>query len=426
MDTKVLSIIIIVIFLVISLIVLGVFLYLFFKQKNKYKKLISEMNELKKTKLEDYIKYISNDDKKRIDDYFKNYFNKLQNEKIQEFQKRKESKLMQVIESLVFFNEWRNKVTTTVVPENLEMIPRLIGKDGINKRYIENELNILMTIDKPSSKGVIISSHSLYRKEIAKRVIEKLLSSSTIDKNRIEKYKEEVTKELDEEIINVGKKAFETLNVKRNYHEKIFYYIGLLQYRTSYFQNILSHSLEVAFIADKIAKLIGVDHQKAKLCAFFHDIGKSIDIVNSNGIDHVEQGIIIAKECGLEEEIIHTIESHHNKVVTQNIYASITILSDKISGSMPNARINSDALVSERCSKIEMLCNNIEGVKKTYAIKSGNELRVILEGFNGNLQERFLLVAEEVKNKLITNFPEFPNIDIVICANFEYKTKTNE
>lgn len=423
MDTKTLWIVIIGIFLFISIIILFIISFLLFFNKKKIENKEKELNKIKQIKTNEYIQYITKKEQQEIDNYFKKYFYQSQLENINLIKERKEVMLMQIIESLTFFNEWRNKVVTSIKPENLDMIPRLIGKDGINKRYIENELNILMVIEKNANKTISISSHSSYRKEIAKRVIEKLLSSSTIDKNRIQKYKEDLTKEFDNELSEIGKKAFDILNVKMNYSPKIFYYIGLLQYRTSFHQNILSHSLEVAMIAERIAKAIGINSDQAKLCAFFHDIGKSIDTINSDGLDHVEQGIKIAKECLLDEKIIHSIEAHHNKVVTKDIYASITILADKISGSMPNARLNSDFLLFERCSNIEKLCSEVNGVKKSYAIKSGTEIRIILDDFSGDIKERFELIASEVKSKLLNSYPNYSNIDVVIIANFEYKQK---
>lgn len=298
---------------------------------------------------------------------------------------------------------------------------KIIGKDGRNKKTFEKVTGTDIVIEKEPE--ITISCYNPIRREIAKNVLEKLLLNKNIEPSRIEKYYEQEVATMEEKVIAIGKDAVENkLNIF-DLNPSLYKFIGRLYFRTSYGQNILNHSLECAMIATNIARLLKVDEKKAKLAAFFHDIGKSIDFEMNN--DHVEAGLKLGKDFQLDDYILNTIESHHEKVDCNNIFAYIAKIVDKISASKPGARFISFEEYIKRINTIEDICNGFKGVKNSYAIKAGKQVRVIIDPKLID-DDEIIILANQIKERLENNTEVNRHpIEIVVIRENRIKTKTN-
>jgi ribonuclease Y len=273
--------------------------------------------------------------------------------------------------------------TTTVVIPNEEMKGRIIGKEGRNIRAFEQLMGVEILID-DSPDTVVISGFNSIRRYIAKLTLEKLLSDGRIHPARIEEAYEKSKSEVNEKIKQAGEDAVYELGIT-NFPPKLVHLVGRLMFRTSYGQNILLHSVEMAKIAALIAQQLGADEQICKQGALLHDIGKALD-QDMEGT-HVEIGRRIAEKFGLDEKVIEAIESHHHDTdvaehsthrAPLSIEAMIVDAADGISGSRPGARKDSFENYVKRLSDLEAIANSFEGVEKTYAIQGGRELRVFV------------------------------------------------
>lgn len=282
-----------------------------------------------------------------------------------------------IIDSFQNINEdfISSKTSFSIKLEDDQIKGKIIGKDGRNKKYFEKVTGADLIIEKEPE--ITVSCYHPIRREIAKNVLEKLLINKNIEPNRIEKYYEQEKEIIESKMLEIGRDTLENkLNIF-DIDEGIYPYIGRLYFRTSYGQNVLSHSIECAYIAMNIARMLNLDVEKAKRAAFFHDIGKSLDFEIDN--DHVESGIKLAKTFKFDEYLINAIESHHEKVPCNNFYSSIVKIADKISASKPGARSVSFEEYIKRVTTIEAICNSVEGVKSSYAIKAGKQVRIIID-----------------------------------------------
>ncbi len=273
--------------------------------------------------------------------------------------------------------------TTTVVIPNEEMKGRIIGKEGRNIRTFEQLMGVEILID-DSPDTVVISGFNSIRRYIAKLTLEKLLSDGRIHPARIEEAYEKSKAEVNDKIKQAGEDAVYELGIT-NFPPKLVHLVGRLMFRTSYGQNILLHSVEMAKIAALIAQQLGADEQIAKQGALLHDIGKALD-QDMEGT-HIEIGRRIAEKFGLDEKVIEAIESHHHDTdvaehathrAPLSIEAMIVDAADGISGSRPGARKDSFENYVKRLGDLEAIANSFEGVEKTYAIQGGRELRVFV------------------------------------------------
>ncbi|MDQ3018436.1 MAG: ribonuclease Y [bacterium] len=273
--------------------------------------------------------------------------------------------------------------TSTVAIPNEEMKGRIIGKEGRNIRTFEQLMGVEILID-DSPDTVVVSGFNSIRRYIGKLTLEKLLSDGRIHPARIEEAYEKSKAEVNEQIKRAGEEAVYELGIT-SFPPKLVHLVGRLRFRTSYGQNILLHSVEMARIAALIAEDLGADQQIVKQGALLHDIGKALD-QDMEGT-HVEIGRRIAEKFGLDHKVIEAIESHHHDTDVSehathreplSIEAMIVDAADGISGSRPGARKDSFENYVKRLADLEAIANNFEGVEKTYAIQGGRELRVFV------------------------------------------------
>src|SRR3990167_38688 len=266
------------------------------------------------------------------------------------------------------------QTTTTVSLPNEEMKGRIIGKEGRNIRTFEQMLGVEVIVD-DTPDTVVISGFNSVRRHIAKIALEKLIQDGRIHPAKIEESTEKAKREIAEMIKEAGEAAVYELGIT-NFPPKLVQLIGRLKFRTSYGQNVLKHSIEMAKLAALIAEELGADVLTVKQGALLHDIGKALD-QDMEGT-HVEIGKQIAQKFNLPEKIVNAIEAHHGDVEYTSIEAAIVDAADNISGSRPGARRDTYENYVQRLEELENLASSFEGVEKVYAIQAGREIRVFV------------------------------------------------
>lgn len=279
--------------------------------------------------------------------------------------------------------EVATETTTTYVQlPSEEMKGRIIGKEGRNIKAFEQMMGVEVIVD-DTPDTVVISGFNSIRRQIAKLTLEKLIKDGRIHPAKIEDAQKKAKEEINQSIAKAGEQAVYELGIN-NFPPKLVFLVGRLKYRSSYGQNMLKHSVEVANIAALLAKSLGADVNIAKQGALLHDIGKALD-QDMEGT-HVEIGRAIAEKFNLDKRIINAIEAHHydtdvgeKKVGPQSLEAVIVDSADAISSSRPGARRESFDQYIKRLEELENLANNFPGVEKTYAIQGGREVRVFVQ-----------------------------------------------
>ena len=271
--------------------------------------------------------------------------------------------------------------TTTIQLTNEEMKGRIIGKEGRNIKAFEQLTGVEVIVD-DTPDTVILSGFNAIRRHIAKLTLEKLLKDGRIHPARIEEVYEKTKQEVSESVREAGEEAVHDLGII-NFPPKLVHLVGRLKFRTSYGQNMLQHSLEMAKIATIMAEELGADVNIVKQGALLHDIGKALDQEIEG--THVEIGKRIAEKFNLDPKVVNAIESHHydtdvgqGKVEHQSIEAAIVDVADAISSSRPGARRDSFENYVKRLEELENLAKGFEGVEKSYAVQAGREIRVFV------------------------------------------------
>ncbi len=259
-----------------------------------------------------------------------------------------------------------------------EMKGRIIGREGRNIRAFEKASGVDLIID-DTPEAVVLSCFDPVRREIARLSLEKLIADGRIHPGRIEELIEKTRKEMDANLISIGEKACLETNI-HNISPNLIKLIGRLHYRTSYGQNVLNHSIEAAWICGIMAKELGLDQEIARRCGFLHDIGKAIDHEFEGS--HAALGANFARKNGESKLVVNAIESHHEEVEAESVYAVLAQASDAISGARPGARREMLETYMQRLEKLEEIANSFEGVNKSFAIQAGRELRIIVDPAN--------------------------------------------
>jgi ribonuclease Y len=293
-------------------------------------------------------------------------------------------------------------VETTVSVVDLpseDMKGRIIGREGRNIRALEMATGVDIIVD-DTPEAVILSSFDPIRRELARLSIQKLVTDGRIHPARIEDIVESVKNDLEQKIKQEGESAVLELKV-RDIHPELIKLLGKLKYRTSYGQNVLQHTKEVAMLAAMMAREIGLDTNVALRAGLLHDIGKAVDR-DTEGT-HTELGVELAKKYGESEKVVQAIASHHRDVDFPSIEAVLVQAADTLSAARPGARRELLETYIQRLEKLEEIAASFEGVSKAFALQAGREIRIIVESLKISDDKAALLAKEtaaKIKNEL--------------------------
>jgi ribonuclease Y len=291
------------------------------------------------------------------------------------------------------------KTVTSVQLPGEEMKGRIIGREGRNIRAIEAATGIDLIVD-DTPETVLLSGYNPVRREVARVSLERLIADGRIHPARIEEVVAKVTKEIEQEIKDAGEQATFDVGV-HGIHPESVKLLGRLKYRSSFAQNVLNHSLEVAFLCGIMAAELGLNVKQAKRAGLLHDIGKAVDHEIEGS--HATIGADLARKYGEPKEIVHAIAAHHDDVKPESIIAVLVQSADALSAARPGARREMLETYVKRLEDLERIATSFTGVSKCYAIQAGREIRIIVDNDRISDEDATLLskdIARKVEKEL--------------------------
>ncbi|MBE6393699.1 MAG: ribonuclease Y [Lentisphaerae bacterium] len=266
------------------------------------------------------------------------------------------------------------RTTATIPLQNDEMKGRIIGREGRNIRAIEAATGVSILID-DTPEAVVISCFDPVRKEVARQLMERLITDGRIHPTRIEELVRKISKDLEEELFQVGEAAVLETAIQ-GVSPQIMKVLGRLKYRYSFSQNVLQHSLETAYFMGIIAAELGLDEKKAKRIGLFHDIGKALDHEIEG--PHAQIGADFLRKHNEAKDVIHAVAAHHGEVEPESLYDVLISACDTLSASRPGARSETTELYLKRLEQLEAIAHEFSGVESCFALQAGREIRVIV------------------------------------------------
>lgn len=289
-------------------------------------------------------------------------------------------------------------VTAVTLPSE-DMKGRIIGREGRNIRALEAATGVDLIID-DTPETVVLSAFSPLKREIAKQALERLIHDGRIHPARIEEIVKKVESEMDNKLKEIGEQATFDVGV-HGIHPELVNLLGRLHYRTSFSQNVLQHSMEVAFLCGVMAAELGLNEKEAKRAGLLHDLGKAVDHEIEG--PHAIIGADLAKKHGESKEIIHAIAAHHEDTPPMSILANLVQAADSLSGARPGARKELLENYVKRLEELEGLATSFDGVTKAYAIQAGREIRVMVDSDKVGDENTYVLckdIAEKIENNM--------------------------
>jgi len=299
---------------------------------------------------------------------------KLESEGQEKFERRAKELLTTAIQKLAISQAQEITTTTFVLPSE-EIKGRIIGKEGRNIRTLERLTGVEIVVDE-TPEAVVISGFDPIRRQIAKTALEKLIQDGRIQPARIEEKVEEAKKEINSQIKEAGELACYDTGII-GLDPKLIQLLGRLKFRTSYGQNVLLHSIEVAHLSSALASEIGANPTVCKKAGLLHDIGKSVDQQIEGS--HTDIGIKILEKFGIEPEVITAMKSHHEEHPYESLEAILVQVADQISGARPGARKDTLENYLKRLGDLENIATSFSGVEKAWALQAGREIRVFVK-----------------------------------------------
>ena len=357
----------------------------FFAKVEKLKKEEQKLNDTKAQalqKLEQVAKLSREEAKKQLligveEGYEKDILGrirKLETEGQERFENRAREILSYAIQKTAVSQA--QEISTTIVPlPSEDMKGKIIGKEGRNIRAFERAAGVEIIVDE-TPEAVVISGFDPLRRHVAKVALERLIKDGRIHPARVEEEIEKVEREIEQQIKEAGEAAVFDVGIVGS-NPKLVQLLGRLKFRTSYGQNVLLHSIEVAHLAGALAAEVGANVATAKKAGLFHDIGKALDHQVEGS--HVDIGMRVLEKFGVEKDVISAVKSHHEQYPYETIEAVLVQTADAISAARPGARKDTLENYLKRIAELENVTNSFEGVEKSYAIQAGREIRVFVK-----------------------------------------------
>lgn len=308
---------------------------------------------------------------------------------------RKAKELLATVMQRMVSSQVSEVTTTSITLPSDELKGKIIGKEGRNIKTLEKLTGVEIIVDETPGE-IMLSCFDPVRRHIARIALEKLILDGRIQPARIEEVVEKAREEIDREIQKAGEKALYEIGVS-GLDPKLVYLLGRLRFRTSFGQNVLQHSLEMAYISSMLAEELKGDVRVARMGALFHDIGKAVDHEIQG--THVEIGRKILQKFGIDNRIIQAMQSHHEEYPFETLESVIVQIADACSGGRPGARRGTVENYIKRLEDLEKIASSFEGVEKSYAISAGRELRIFVKP--GEIDDyKAILLAKSIAQKI--------------------------